>query len=119
MFARFVVRWIVNSFGIWVCLTLFGELSDSHITVILLTGLVFSLVNSVVKPFITLLSLPFILLTLGLFTLVVNASMVGLTVWLVPWAKIGFLGAVLSGILMSFINYLANLTIKPYNNTNE
>ncbi|MDR2063490.1 MAG: phage holin family protein [Candidatus Nomurabacteria bacterium] len=119
MIANFIIRWIVNSFGMWVCLTLFGELTTSYIMEILLIGLVFSLVNLVVKPFVTLLSLPFILLTLGLFTLVVNAGMVGLTVWLVPWAQIGFLGAVLSGILMSFVNYLANITTKPYNISNE
>jgi putative membrane protein len=118
MLAQFIIRWIINSFGMWISITLFGELTDNHLTVILLMGLIFSLVNSVVKPFVTLLSLPFILLTLGLFTLVVNASMVGLAVWLVPWAKIGFLGAVFSGIIMSFINYLANLTLKPYN-TNQ
>lgn len=113
------MRWIINSFGMWLCLTLFGELTTSYILPVLLIGLVFSLINSVIKPFVTLLALPFILLTLGLFTLIVNASMVGLTVWLIPWAKIGFLGAVLSGILMSFINYLANITIKPYNVSDE
>ncbi len=113
----FLIRWAVSSLAMWICIKLFATttspLADT-IWTYLLAGLIFSLVNSILKPFVTLLSLPFIVLTLGLFVLVVNAAMVGLTVWLLPDISIGFWGAVFSAITISIINYLANFLVPSY-----
>jgi len=91
--------------------------NDPEVTLslVILAGLIFSLVNSIVKPFVKLLSLPFILLTMGLFVLVVNGLMVGLTFYLIPSLEIGFWGSIFAGLFMSFVNYLANMLIMPYN----
>jgi len=117
-FAAFILRWIVSSFAMWVCIQLFATpnspLADTFWTYVL-AGLIFSVVNSVVKPFATLLSLPFIIFTLGLFVLIVNAAMVALTIWLLPDdISISFGGAVLSAITISIINYLANFLVPSY-----
>lgn len=58
-----------------------GEGSSMWLTVILVAAL-FGVLNAVVKPVLQLLSLPFIVLTLGLFLIVVNALMLSLTSWL-------------------------------------
>jgi putative membrane protein len=74
-------------------------------------GLVFSLVNSFVKPLATIFALPAIFLTLGLFTILVNTAMVGLTIWIIPDVYISFWGAVGSCLVISVINFLVNLAM--------
>jgi putative membrane protein len=72
----------------------------------LITGLVLSLVNTVLKPVIVVLSLPAILVTLGLFMLIVNGLMVYIALKLVPGMDVSFWGAVLTGMIISLINYI-------------
>ena len=74
-------------------------------------GLILSVVNTVIKPIVTIFSLPLIFLTLGLFTILVNAAMVGLTIWILPDVQMSFWGAIESCLLISLINYLVNLAM--------
>lgn len=69
-------------------------------------GLVLSIVNVILKPIVVILSLPAILLTLGLFTFIVNGSMVYLVGRLVPGLEVHFWAAVLAGMVISLINYV-------------
>jgi putative membrane protein len=55
---------------------------------LLIVSVVFGLVNSIVRPIVSLLSLPVTCLTLGLFTLVINAAMLELTVWLTSFLPV-------------------------------
>jgi len=57
---------------------------------LLLVALILGVVTSFVKPILTILSIPFILITLGLFLVVINAAMLGLTAWLAGLFDIGF-----------------------------
>ena len=112
----FILRWAVSSAGMWLCITLFGHLSgESSFWLYVVAGLIFSLVNSVVKPLATLISLPLIIFTLGIFVLIINTAMVGLTIWILPNVEIGFGGALLSALTMSLINYLVNFLVPAYN----
>ncbi len=114
----FILRWIVSSFAMWVCIRLFASAPDgikADLWTYLLAGFIFSAINSVLKPFITLLSLPFIVVTLGLFILFINAAMVGITIWLLPDIYISAGGAILSAITISVINYLVNFLVPSYN----
>lgn len=108
----FVLRWILCSFGFWISVRLFGvENYDStaqSIFAYLLAGSIFSLVNSILKPILTILSLPFVLVTLGLFMLVVNGFMVWLTVALAPGIEMSFGWSIISGIILSLVNYLVS-----------
>jgi len=72
----------------------------------MLAGLIFSLVNTVLKPVITILALPAILLTLGLFTLVVNGLMVYISLAIVPGLSMTFANSILAGIILSLVNYI-------------
>lgn len=100
------------SFGFWISVRLFGvENYDStaqSIFAYLLAGSIFSLVNSILKPILTILSLPFVLVTLGLFMLVVNGFMVWLTVALAPGIEMSFGWSIISGIILSLVNYLVS-----------
>jgi putative membrane protein len=113
----FAARWLTNAIGMYFVISWFStNVGQPTIGMALIAGLIFSIVNTVVKPFLKLLSLPFILVTMGLFVLVINGAMVGLTFLLMPSIQISFWPAIGAGLIMSLINYLANLVIVPYNN---
>lgn len=116
-FIIFLLRWALNSFGIWVFVRLFGTgYSDAQIVqgawVFIFAGLIFSLVNAVLRPVVIILSLPAILLTLGLFTLIVNGFMVYVSLQLAPGITMTFWYSVLAGIVLSLINYIVSSVIE-------
>lgn len=116
-FLIFLVRWLLNSFGLWVAARLLGsgyENVDITASVggFLLAGLIFSIVNSVLKPFLVILSLPAILLTLGLFMLIVNGVMVYISLKIAPGFSMSFLNSILAGMILSLINYIVSALIE-------
>ncbi|MBR2989620.1 phage holin family protein [Candidatus Saccharibacteria bacterium] len=112
----FAVRWVLSSFGMWIAITLFGTITGAYDAwLFIAAGLIFSLVNALVRPFATTMALPLIVLTMGIFTIIINTAMVALTIYLLPNVTMSFLGAVASSIIMSIINGLVNFWITPYN----
>jgi putative membrane protein len=93
----FLLRVLVNALAIWVAawilpgmgiaadpsvVSAVGGETTASVLAYLFVGLVFGAVNAVVRPVLTILSLPITCLTLGLFAVVVNAAMLWLTSWL-------------------------------------
>ena len=79
---------------------------------LLWVALIFSVVNLILGPLFKLLSLPFIVLTLGLFLLVVNAALLGITAALTTHLDIdNFWSAVLGGFLIALFSWLAELLL--------
>jgi len=74
----------------------------------LLAGLIFSIVNSVIRPLVVILSLPFVLVTMGLFMLLINGFMVWLAILLAPNIKMDFGWAIISSLVISLINYIVS-----------
>lgn len=116
-FVTFVIRWVLNSFGLWIAVRIFGtgysdSQVDSGILVFLLAGLIFSLVNAVLKPAVMIVSLPAILLTLGLFTIIVNGLMVYISLKMAPGMTMSFLNSILTGLLLSLINYIVSSALE-------
>ena len=113
----FLLRWLLNSFGLWLAIRLFGngysdQTIDASIPIFLLAGLIFSLVNSIMRPIVIVLSLPAILVTLGLFTFIVNGLMVYISFLLTPGLQMTFWHSVLAGILLSLINYIVSSAVE-------
>jgi putative membrane protein len=72
-------------------------------------GLLFGVVNAVVGPVLRLLSLPFVVLTLGLFLLVINAALLGLTALLTDRLTVdGFVTALLGGLILAIAGWVAD-----------
>jgi putative membrane protein len=116
-FAIFLLRWLLNSFGLWVAVRLLGTgYSDiqinANIEAFLIAGLIFSIVNSVLKPIIVILSLPAILLTLGLFILIVNGILVYISLRLAPGLQMTFFNSILTGMILSLINYIVSSVLE-------
>lgn len=112
-FLVFLIRWLLNSFGLWLAVRLFGtgygptEI-DNAFSVFLVAGLIFSVVNTILRPIVIVLALPAILVTLGLFTFIVNGLMVYLSLMLAPGLQMTFWYSVLTGIVLSLINYVVS-----------
>lgn len=116
-FFVFILRWVLNSFGLWIAVRLFGTgYNDSDLTtgvwVFLFAGLLFSVINAVLRPIVIILSLPAILLTLGLFTIIVNGLMVYLALLLAPGLHMTFWHSVLTGIVLSLVNYIVSSVLE-------
>lgn len=116
-FLLFVLRWMLNSLGLWVAVRIFGTgYSDAELAsgawVFLVAGLIFSIVNAVLRPIVIILSLPAILLTLGLFTIIVNGLMVYVSLMLTPGIHMTFWHSVLTGIVLSLVNYIVSSALE-------
>jgi putative membrane protein len=87
--ALMVALWLIP--GIWISGPTHGSAEIRHkIIPLLVVALILGAVSYVVKPILTILSLPLIIVTFGLFLLVINAAMLGLTSWLLGPTRIGF-----------------------------
>jgi putative membrane protein len=112
---RFIVRWLVCSLGLFIAAGLLGSSinygNETHVVIV--AGLVLAIINIVLKPFIVIFSLPAILLTLGLFMIVVN----GLTVYIAsklysPLHITNFWAAVFAGMVIGLVNYLVTAILE-------
>lgn len=119
----FVVRWLLNTLGLWLAITLFGTGntdSPEGFVIFLVAGFIFSIVNALLRPIILILSLPALLLTLGLFMLVVNGTLVYISLKLAPGFDMTFLHSILTGIVISLVNYIvSNVTDLNYRHETE
>lgn len=111
-FFVFIIRWILCSLGFWLAISFFDGRTVTDpgnlVWAYLLAGLIFSIVNSVLKPILVVLALPAIVITLGLFMLVVNGLLVYISIALVPGIDLTFFQSILTGILLSLINYIVS-----------
>lgn len=111
----FILRWIISSLGMYLCITWFGAITASPdmaeftgISLFIVAGLIFSLLNSIIKPIIKLFALPLAILTMGISTVIINTAMVALTVYLLPGVSMELWGMVVSSVIMSFMNGIIN-----------
>lgn len=115
LFARFAVRWLVSSLGLWVAAGLFGQRIsyDDGAGVIIVAGFILAIVNAVIKPIVIILSLPAILFTLGLFMVVINGLMVVIVSKLYPALVVSnFTSAILAGLCIGLVNYLVTTILE-------
>ena len=116
-FAIFIIRWVLNVVGIWVAIKLLGSGYDNvDVTAgvggFLLASFIFSVVNSFIKPLLVVISLPAILFTLGLFTIIVNGVLVYIPLGLAPGLSMSFGNSIITGIILSLINYIVSAAIE-------
>ena len=115
---KFFLRVVINAVAIWVAtlivpgLTLAGNVLNW-----LVVALIFGLVNALIRPIVKLLTLPINVITLGLFSLVINALMLMLTAWLTQFLVIegplfGFIPALLGSVIISIVSTVLNWFIK-------
>lgn len=113
--ARFLLRWLVCSAGLWIAATLLSSSINynNEAKVIIIAGLILALINMVLRPILVILSLPAVLLSLGLFMIVIN----GFTVFLAsklyePLEITNFWAAMGAGVIIGIVNYLVSAILE-------
>ena len=113
--SSFIVRWLVCSFGLWLAAALVGEDKisfNNKFSVVVVSGLVLALVNTLVKPLVVFLSLPAVLLSLGIFMMVINGLMVLLAAKFYTQLHVQSFGvAIVAGIVIGLTNFLVTAII--------
>jgi putative membrane protein len=120
----FAIKVVVNAIAIWIATLVTGisvsggsNTTSGKILTFLFIGLLFGIVNAVVKPVVKLFAFPFYIVTLGLITFVVNALMLELTSWLSRHTSLQlnidhfWWQAVGAALVVSFISLVLNLVL--------
>jgi putative membrane protein len=104
-----LLRVLVNAAAIYIVAAIVPGIAVTGVLAALGAGLVLGVVNAVVRPVLIVLTLPFTLVTLGLFLLVLNAFCLTLTSWVVKGFEVhGFWPAVFGSVLVSVVSWLLN-----------
>ena len=108
MLSTIVIRLFINAVALWAAAAVLpGMALRGGFWGVLLVAAIFGVVNALVRPIILFFSIPLLILTLGLFTLVVNALMLLLTAVFTDNLVVeGFWWAVLGGLLISVVSFL-------------
>ncbi len=110
----FWARTFITAFALWAATQLVPGVHVSGLFGLLLAALVFGLVNAVVRPPAWLLTLPLTVVTFGLFLLVLNAAMLGLTALVLPGFVIdGFWPAIFGALVVSVVSWGARRLFAP------
>ena len=111
--AWFILRVLVAALGLWLATELVSGIQVSTAGTLIVAALLLGLVNAVVRPIVVILTLPFTLVTLGLFLLVVNAAMLGLVAAFLPgFAISGFWPAFWAAIVVSVVSWIGSVLFK-------
>lgn len=105
-----IISWLISAVAILITAYILPGVAVSGFGVAVIVALVLGILNALIKPILVLLTLPINILTLGLFTLVINAALVLLATKIVPGFIVnGFWMAVIFGLVLSIVMYLINL----------
>jgi putative membrane protein len=113
---RFVLRMLVSAgviFGV-AYLSTGNLIAVDSFTAALIAALVLAVVNAIVKPLVSLVALPVTILTLGLFSLVINALMLYIVAWLLPGVSLpGFCQTIVAALVISIATSVFTKLIEP------
>jgi len=108
-----IVRWALNAVALWIVAQLISGFSITGLPTLLWTAALLGLVNALIRPILLLVTLPLNLLTLGLFTFVINALMLLLVDALVSGFDIaGFGTALLAAVLLAIVGGLLSWLVR-------
>ncbi|NLB60584.1 MAG: phage holin family protein [Lentisphaerae bacterium] len=109
-----VGRWLILTVAVWVAAYIIPGITYDVWHSLLIAALVLGILNAFVKPVLMLISMPFIMITLGLFLILINALLLKLTAWLVPGLHIAsFWSALAGGVVISLVSFFLGRP-RPY-----
>jgi putative membrane protein len=108
----FVLRWSVNLLALVIAGLVIPGIRIQSVTMGIIAAGILGIINAVIRPLVLILTLPINLVTLGLFTFVINAAMLRLVADLVPGFVVESFGAAFFGaLLISLISWMMNIFI--------
>jgi putative membrane protein len=120
--SKLLLRLIINAIALWAAVSLVPGLNyEGDWVTLLIIALIFGVVNALVRPLLILLTCPLIVVTLGLFVLVVNTIMLSLTIWISndllnqSFTTTGFWATFFGALVISIVSGLLSLLVKDDN----
>lgn len=117
-FTHFVMRWVVSSLGLWIAAALLGSERlgvGGRWGAWIGAGFFLAIINMVLKPFLVFLSIPALLVTLGLFMVLVNGFLILLASWIYnPLYVKNFGVAIVAGVVVSLVNFLVTRVVEDF-----
>ncbi|MBM4221472.1 MAG: phage holin family protein [Gammaproteobacteria bacterium] len=111
---NFLLRALVASAGLWLAEAWLDGISFDSVTWLLASAIVLGVINGFVRPLLMVLTLPFTILTLGLFVLVLNGAMLALAAWLLPGFHVaGFWAAFWGALIVSLVSGIGSWIFGP------
>jgi putative membrane protein len=109
-----VVRFVINVAALWVAQALVRGFDIERASGLIFGAIIFGTVNAFIKPIVAFFSCALTCVTLGLFTLIINAFMLGITAWIAGWFDLafdvdGFIAALLGAVVISVVSTLLSL----------
>ena len=109
---RLAIAWAINAGALWIANALWDSVTINGWSAYLIGAAVLGIANAVIKPILTILTLPLILATLGLFYFVLNIAMVALAEWVAPHFAIdGFWSYVGTIVVLWIVNWAVHRLI--------
>jgi putative membrane protein len=114
-----LIRWLMLAASVWIAAEIVSGIYLEGIVSTLVVAAILGLLNLYLRPILILFSLPFTVITLGFFIIVINAALLGLTDWLVDifggieFGVDGIWSALLGAIIISVVNMLLGAILKP------
>lgn len=109
---RFFARLVFAALGLALAAYLLPGVSYNGIVDLLIAALLLGVVNAILRPILFVLTLPFTIITLGLFLLVLNAAMIGLVAWMLPGFTVdGFWSGIMAAIITGLASWIGAMVI--------
>jgi putative membrane protein len=106
---HFLLRLIINGIVFYLIAMYVPGIHANSFGAAVLAAFIFGIVNAIIRPVVLLLTLPFTILTLGLFIIIVNALMFWLATWIAPGFRVdGFTPALIGGVIMMIVGFITN-----------
>lgn len=109
----FLFRLAISALGLWLASAIVPGIGVDGFGTLVLAALLLGVVNALVRPILILLTLPFTIITLGLFLLVINAAMLSLVALFLHGFHVhGFVAALLGSIVVSLVSWVGHAAMK-------
>jgi putative membrane protein len=110
---RFLLWWALNLFALWIAAELVEGITYDDFWKLIIAALIFGIINLFLRPILVLLTLPAVILTLGLLLIVINAFLLWLTGKLVPGFDVAdfFWAAILGALIIAIVNFVLDLLL--------
>ncbi|AKU18382.1 phage holin family protein [Luteipulveratus mongoliensis] len=123
---NFAIKTGINAVALWVAAAVIsgitlvqdGAETSSKVITIVLVAAIFGLINAIIKPIAVLFSLPALILTLGLFTLVINAFMLEILSWISDKLDLSFhvehfwWDAISGAVIITLVSWILNIFLR-------
>ncbi len=111
--SKLILRLVINAAALWAAARYVDGIGlTSDLVGVFIVALIFGVINAIIKPVLTFLSFPFIFVTLGLFTIVVNAAMLYLTAGLTDLLYVNSFGSAIWGsIIISLVSWVLSILV--------